>query len=365
MATVVFSDVLCFLNKSIKRFDKETLLETIAKFYHEDELYNAKLELCKVVSTLLSTADSASTEATPTIAGWSKLVNNKGAPIARKAGDPGQRRHSEADDLLQMLLLLDVHKVELPRFVAEDIDRIPGAVMIVDGAAKSSSATSVAEITKLVSAMSDMLCKFMSTMEDVVKRLERAEQQSGIVSSAALGTILQRLDGLERKILSAAPADVTPSGSSQSASDPSKSSVGTGADAAAAGASKSWADQAQDLAKADPATVFIKPMVNKAAVRVRGNATLSDIKAVPRQLTCFVGRLDSDITGELLTEFLHGQGILDAQCRKLVPKDGRVFRTSAFRVSCSEEYRDILYDESQWPMGAELRDWVFYKNGGQ
>jgi len=53
--------------------------------------------------------------------------------------------------------------------------------------------------------------------------------------------------------------------------------------------------------------------------------TALTIKAVRRQLTCFFGRLHLDVTGEDLATFLHQHGILDAQCEKLVVKNGLVF----------------------------------------
>lgn len=62
-------------------------------------------------------------------------------------------------------------------------------------------------------------------------------------------------------------------------------------------------------------------------------------------------------------EDLKKMGISDVQCKKLQAKNGKTFSTAAFRVSCSETYKDIFYDESMWPCGVELRDWVFYKNG--
>jgi len=83
--------------------------------------------------------NNTSSGAPPTIARWTKLVNSKGVPSAWKVGDPAQCRRHEADDLLQMLTILDVNKVELPKFVAEDLDRIPGAVMVNDTAATSLS----------------------------------------------------------------------------------------------------------------------------------------------------------------------------------------------------------------------------------
>ena len=88
------------------------------------------------------------------------------------------------------------------------------------------------------------------------------------------------------------------------------------------------------------------------------------IKVVPRALTCFVGRLEHSTTEQELRDYLNEVGILDVTCRKLEAKDGRIFKSAAFRVSCSEEYRDLFYDEANWPEGADLRDWVFYNNNG-
>ena len=56
--------------------------------------------------------------------GWAKYVNNKGAPVARRTNDPGQRRRAESDDLIHMQTLLDVNKVALPKCVISDPDRI-------------------------------------------------------------------------------------------------------------------------------------------------------------------------------------------------------------------------------------------------
>jgi len=104
---------------------------------------------------------------------------------------------------------------------------------------------------------------------------------------------------------------------------------------------------------------------HKPSVRIRSGASSGIIKGVPRQLTCFAARIHQDVTEEDLTNYLRDQGISDVQCRKLVPKDGRTFRTSAFRVSCSSQYEAIFYDEARWPEGVELRDWVFYNNNGR
>ena len=124
-----FSEVLCFLSKNIKQYDNNTLLDISSKFFHEDELYDAKSELCKVAVALPSDVDQPD--------GWAKFINNKGVPVVCKNSDPAQRRRSEADDVMQMLLILDVNKVILPKFVIADPDRVPNAVWAVTTSSSS------------------------------------------------------------------------------------------------------------------------------------------------------------------------------------------------------------------------------------
>jgi len=117
---------------------------------------------------------------------------------------------------------------------------------------------------------------------------------------------------------------------------------------------KSFASLAADIAASKPSLSF------KKIVRGQLKAANSSIKVVPRELTCFVGRLDKDVTEQQLHGFLAGQGMKGVTCKKLVAKDGRNFCMSAFSVTCCIDSADLFYDESLWPAGVELRDWVFY-----
>ena len=54
MADVIVCEVLCFVAKNYKRLDKSSLTDIIAKFYHEDELYGAKVVLNKYLSCLMA-----------------------------------------------------------------------------------------------------------------------------------------------------------------------------------------------------------------------------------------------------------------------------------------------------------------------
>jgi len=128
----------------------------------------------------------------------------------------------------------------------------------------------------------------------------------------------------------------------------------------------SQAGQGGQAASATPlaqwSAVVKKPA--PAAVRVKGSAVLSVVKAVPRSpkpkvLQAFVGRMHNDTTAEDLSSFLKGAGLEVVSCWKLKPPNGKTFKTSAFYVACldTEDSGRLFYDESTWPDGAELRDW--------
>ena len=83
------------------------------------------------------------------------------------------------------------------------------------------------------------------------------------------------------------------------------------------------------------------------------------MKAVPRPLACFVGRLDAATQEDELHAHLVACGMKGVVCKKLKPKPGHVFSTAAFKVTCCVESRVLFYNEANWPCGAELRDWYF------
>ena len=142
-------------------------------------------------------------------------------------------------------------------------------------------------------------------------------------------------------------------------------------DATAESAVDSWANLAAVAASSNSEwTVVQRKQKPKLPIRVRGAKTMDSsqspatpgVRSVPRKpvLAAYVGRLHQDTTEEALTEYLKQEGMKGVICRKLKPKDGKVYRTSAFYVTCTESC-ELFYNEQCWPDGVELRDWV-YKN---
>jgi len=111
----------CYTIKAARKYDKTTVIQTLAKFYHEDELVAAKSELCKCLQAVASATPTA-----PGIDGLSKFVNSKGAPISHRRNVPVHRRFLEAEDATGMLTIADLCNAVLLTFVAADLDRVPG-----------------------------------------------------------------------------------------------------------------------------------------------------------------------------------------------------------------------------------------------
>jgi len=328
-SVIIISECLCYTIKATRRYDQTTVIQSLAKFYHDDELVAAKSELCKCLQAVASATPTA-----PGIDGLSKFVNSKGVPISRRGNDPAHRRVLEAEDVVGMLTIADLCNAALPTFVAADLDRVPGLYW-------SSGDAVSANVEKLT-----------TVVDDIVKRMKEMENKLTTPS-----TCVDNVNTGHPAHLS----DVHPASCDKGAAGESSGNLRpplAGDPVHQPG--KSFASLAADIAVSKPAFSF------KKMVRGRHQAENSSIKVVPRELTCFVGRLDKDVTEQQLHGFLTGQGMKGVTCKKLLAKDGKTFRTSAFRVTCCTESADLFYDETLWPSGVELRDWVFYpkRNNG-
>ena len=325
-APVIVNELLNFATFYVKRVSKTHLCDAITSFYHEDEMSTAKLHLSQAA------ADSGQT-----IDGWSKFINTKGVPIHRK-GDGVVRRAAEADDIVSMIAVLDANGIRLPTYASVDLSRIPPPLI-----SSASNNTAMSDVAK--------------ALEVFAKRLDALED--GWRMSSAVSAV-QPVNSAARESVVASPVL-----SSDSAPQPAympATVIPTMERPQVAQNKQSWAGTA--ISGNVPDFINVVKQANKSSVRVGTNTNISvKVKAVPRELACFVGRLDASTTAEDLHEYLTAKGMKGVYCRKLEPKNGRVFRTAAFKVTCCVESRHLFLDESCWPGGAELRDWVYYPRG--
>jgi len=327
------NECLCFINCKFNKIARSDLSAILFDFYTVEEIVLAK-------KTLHDFATSIN-------------VNNVPSYIERKGNN---RQRASVDDLLTLYALLDVHKVKLPVYVAANPLRLPGFTVPT----KNAAVDEISALAALVYELRDQVSSLTNKLDELRVHCHlggasggnsaNVGDQGGIhgAGSANGGTgINQGNVGCQ----SAAPIVIRPV-----VQGPQPSTLGQSTPATLP--LGGWASKAAALASADdPFSNAMRPAL------IRGKRSTESVKSVPRQLTCFVGRLDPNTTDESLRDFLAEAGIEDVECKKLVAKNGRVFKTAAFRVSCRAEFRDLFYNEESWPEGAELRDWVFRRNG--
>jgi hypothetical protein len=240
-------------------------------------------------------------------------------PVARRGSN---KRYNDMDDIVSLFAVMDAKKAILPTYTAVNLSRLPTIPCSLPPVTAPAINTAVAALE--------------SSVQDIQKQMD---------------TVLAKLDEMKTASSTLIPTD---SGSVAASKKPVNNSDNS--------SQSTWADRANKLALSSepfrPSTALQRKMFC-------GKRSVSGpVKVVPRMLICFAGRLDISTTAEDLQDYLSSVGIANATCRRLVPKNGMTFKTAAFRVSCSPEYKDLFYDETSWPEGCELRDW-YVNNSGQ
>lgn len=341
------NELLCFVQNNFVKISKEELSTAICSFYATDEVVRAK-------NCLFSLASSAN-------------VNDLPRNVTRKAGE--NKRRMDTDDTLQLFALLDVNKAPLPTFAATNLSRLPAPV--------NSTGSEISFLKHDVHDLHDKLAYVQSKLDSLCSVVVPSTVQSSTLAGMASSEGQEFLLSSGPNSATIAPMTSTSIGqgeiitTSVCAVEPTTAPVmkapinysGCGVDPGAS-VQADWAQVAATLNNEIPfQTVTYKRQ--RQPVLVGSRLIDCGVKAVPRRLTCFVGRLDNLTTVEDLTVYLSNAGIKDVKCTKLIPKDGRKFYSAAFRVSCDSSSKNLFYDETLWPAGVELRDWVFHNRNGE
>jgi len=134
MAEVVFSEVLCFSSKNIKGYDKNTLLDIASAFFTKINCMMRKMNCAKLWCRYRVTL--------PNPTAGRRLTATRVCHLCARI----LIRFKEADDVMQMMLILNVNNVILSKFVIADPDRVPNGVWAVTTSVSS-------EIGMLMSAV--------------------------------------------------------------------------------------------------------------------------------------------------------------------------------------------------------------------
>jgi hypothetical protein len=317
--TLIICELLCYLQNNFARSTANGLLTAISGFYSMEEITNAKHKLYEVIKRAFTSCDDLD-------------INNLPRFTTRRPGD--NKRRLDAGDVVELYTTLDtmVTNNDSPRFVALDLSRIPPFMP---------DATDFCSLAAGVEFLHGQ-------MADVLKRLSSYPAVPG-VNMLASGTVCNevKLKAVQSTSLAGAHAgsNVTHVIGSSTTDQGTRSGAGSYAN-----------------------SIYVQPAIRQpqpprsCPTRVYGSKKVNSVavKAVPRRLMAFVGRLHTDTTVDDLTSFLTESGLRDVRCTKLKTPPGREFKTAAFCVSCpSVGNEDIFYMDSVWPECAEVRDWYF------
>jgi hypothetical protein len=328
---VVVNEVLCFIMNKFDKSNCNSLKLVASCFYNDDELNKAK-EILHADGCILLGDD------------FPRLK-------VRKVSD--NRRKLNVDDLVEFVTVLDEQKLlsKLPRYVALNLQRIP---------------TVAVEDVELF-----VMANKLEQMESRISKLELNNESGSAAVICQMDTCIVKTDELCKQVAALASqiGDMRADKLSSTGHDVScqplivDSAHVVKAPEQVQKDKPSWVDQ---VVKEMGSSVepFVIPRAHRKKMLRGRRISGGGLKSVPRRLVCFVGRLDIDTTESELCEYLADVGIKDAICTKLKARDGQKFYTAAFRVSCNVSYEVKFFDEGIWPVGVELRDWVFYKKNG-
>jgi len=309
------SEVLFYIQNNVACVPRDIIISTLCGFFNEDEIVEAKNVLFAV---------AAATEA------------NESLPRHRVRRGDGRQR-ADAGDILELWEALDSGKADLPVFVAADQKRIP-PITVSD---------------------SDVCVMSVSMMEMKVQLKELAKSQQQLADT---------IKGMQRKLFESTKSAISEAINSSQEFPPIVHAANESPTVQVNSAS--WSTLAEEVAasggirtqvsKTNASTSYGRKTLILRGKRVTPvSGEVGSVKAIPRRITAFVGRLHSETTEESLKNFLLDAGFQSPYCRKLVDKNNK-FKTAAFMVSCDSSCRDLFYNESSWPAGCELRDWIFY-----
>ena len=306
------SELLCYFMNKFGKTPFEKVKNVIVSFYDPDEIVLAKEILHAEVL---------------------KLNLDEAPRLKRRLGDNKSCR--DADDIADLIQKCDEAGVLslLPTFVAADLSRVPAVK---------------AEELDIC-----LLLRKINVLEATVQKhddmLHKAHQSLNCNTTIGVRRDQQRSD------LNSIPTSDNYGDADKQTGDVIDDQV-----------NQSWANVANYNKESWNTVTYHKQKRQNVSTNItvrwgtkRTDDSSSTVKAVPKRVTACVSRLDIDTTSEDLHDFLTAAGMKNVQCTKLQPKNGKVFKTAAFKVSCSEDSQDVFYDENMWPDGCLLRDWVF------
>jgi len=327
MATgeLISCELLCYVMNKYGNSPSDTLKSVLLAFYSPNEIMASKEVLYKDSSAM-------------NVDGLPRLVQR------RKTDD--KARH-EVDDIFTLLEAMDERALlgALPKYVASDLSRLPPV-----NTGELDMTLLLLRVAALEGRMSHMVTECVEAAQATL--LNRASNTADTFGATA------------SEMRSSDSFDETLPKSVRVASDAISETAITSNESASA----QYAVIARNNKPTLPRPTASPPAVvpKQTAHRFSGKCTTastSTVKAVPRKLHAFVARLDKDTKEDDLVAWFDNVGITGIQCYKIKSPENRSFSTSAFKVSCDARFAELFYDEGNWPIGCDVRDWYVRQTG--
>ena len=349
---VVFSEVLCFIRNNFDKLTAGDIKPVLCSFYDFDDLDTAKECLKKAVQE----AFQALGDSTPL------------PRLPKRQGDAKGKQ--TAEDLLKLFTVIDERKLGdvLPRFVAEDLSRIPfvntDSVNVLAMAKK---------LENLEMRLNSVECFLSSTC---ISDKDNCRTSNGTAMNAYQEDVvtipqpaLDESSALDKAGDTAAPADGTRGVSLvQSASDTN------GGWSTVVRRRKS--NGVQNVNSRTPSTQLYQDAQRNSNRKQKifgtrkenDTAVKSGVKIIQKAVV-HIDNLHPDCTQALLSDYLIAAGVDVISCysAKSWLRGDEKEQVTAFRVCVPAAKRYMLFDSQLWSEGVVIRDWQFRnrENGRQ
>ena len=336
MANVVFSEVLCFIKNNFDKLTADDIKPVLCSFYDFDDLHAAKESLVKTVQQALRAS------------GDDTLLPR----LPKRQNDFKSKQ--TADDLLKLFAVIDERKLGdvLPRFVAEDLSRIPfvnaDSVNILAMAKK---------LENMEMRLNSVEC-FLSS--NCIRDKDNCHQEDTdtIIPQSALDDLC----ALEKRADTAAAFVDGTRGVSSGQSD--SDSEGSWTAVARRGLPK-----AAQLVNSRTTSTQLRQDTQQnntrkqkiLGMRKENDTTVKSGVKIIQKAVVHIDNLHPDCTQALLTDYLIAAGVEVLSCysAKSWLRSDEKEQVTAFRVCVPAAKRHMLFDPQLWSEGVVIRDWKF------
>jgi len=315
MAKVVINELLCFIRQNFDKLTTSQLKPVVCNFYKEDDICVAKDILLKDIHPLVSS------DTLP------RMPNRQG---------PGKCKQS-VDDVFKLFTIVDEQKLwdSLPRFVAEDLSKVPFL-----------NADSVSTIN--LSKRMEVMERRMSLLEQTVGDNSGGASQDlcsnaiTVNSPEEEATIDNEWTTVVRRKKNATKSVQIPKSPSTAQIPKSPSTVGTGT----------------------RHTHSDKPRIRQKVIGTRAENEGTSLKTgieIVKKSVVHVDNLGPDCNEALLKDYLLAADITVISCFKAKSwlRDNEKDSVTAFRVCIPATQRHMIFKSDLWNRGTIIRDWRF------